>query len=115
MVRLPNGDFTPNYRNSGDGILAAASTTSRPTSRRWISRHSIPEAPPPKAQAFWDIVLHNRPPQEAELADSIDLVKYKGAIPNRDVVTTATGSLAEWLRKTDRHPSANQRNEPQYH
>jgi hypothetical protein len=42
MVRLPNGDFTPDYRNSGDGTLAVASTTSRPTSRRWISQRSIP-------------------------------------------------------------------------
>jgi hypothetical protein len=56
-----------------------------------------PKAPPPKTQAFWDIVMHNQPPEDAELADAIDLLKHKDAITISDVATTATGSLAEWL------------------
>jgi hypothetical protein len=50
------------------------------------------EGPPQKTQAFWDIALHNRPPEEAELADLIDLLKHKTPSPSCDVATTATGS-----------------------
>jgi hypothetical protein len=95
MVRLPNEDFTA---YPGDGINNVAA---------YLATLDIsgfdPKAPPPNRQAFWDIVPHNRPPEEAELADSIDLLKYKAAITIADVVTTATGSLAEGLndRKTD--------------
>jgi hypothetical protein len=52
--------------------------------RRGLPRHAgylgfDHKAPPPSTQAFWDIVPHNRPPEEAELADSIDLLTYKAA------------------------------------
>jgi hypothetical protein len=47
-----------------------------------------PKAPP--AQAFWDIVMHNQPPEDAELADAIDLLKYKDAITINHVLTIAT-------------------------
>jgi hypothetical protein len=50
------------------------------------------EGPPQKTQAFWDIALHNRPLEEAELADLIDLLKHKTPSPSCDVATTATGS-----------------------
>lgn len=41
--------------------------------------------------------MRNQPPEDAELADAIDLLKYKDAITVTDVLTTATGCLAEWL------------------
>jgi hypothetical protein len=63
-----------------------------------------PKAPPPQTQAFWDIVGANRVPEDAELADQLDLLN------NPDVVTIARiidstrnqwGTLSEfgeWLK-----------------
>jgi hypothetical protein len=63
-----------------------------------------PKAPPPQTQAFWDMVSANRVPEDAELADQLDL------LDNPDVVTiariinstrTALGVLSEfgdWLK-----------------
>jgi len=42
-----------------------------------------PKAPPPQTQAFWDMVSANRVPEDAELADQLDL------LGNPDVVTIA--------------------------
>jgi hypothetical protein len=42
-----------------------------------------PKAPPPQTQAFWDMVSANRVPEDAELADQLDLLN------NPDVVTIA--------------------------
>jgi hypothetical protein len=42
-----------------------------------------PKAPPPQTQAFWDMVSANRVPEDAELADQLDL------LDNPDVVTIA--------------------------
>jgi hypothetical protein len=95
---LTKEEFTPAYWNSlwdwyandGIGDVAAYLATLD------ISAFD-PNAPPPKTQAFWDIVMHNQPPEDAELADAIDLVRYKDAVTIGDVPTTATCSLAEWL------------------
>jgi hypothetical protein len=38
-----------------------------------------PKAPPPKTQAFWDVVDANRAPEDAELADVIDALALKDA------------------------------------
>jgi hypothetical protein len=78
------------YANGGLGDVAAYLAT------RDISTFD-PKAPPPKTQAFWDIVMHNQPPEDAELADAIDLLKHKDAITISDVATTAAGSFAEWI------------------
>jgi hypothetical protein len=56
-----------------------------------------PKAPPPKTQAFWDIVMHNQPPEDAEMADAIDLLKSNKTITIDDVRTAAIGSFGEWL------------------
>jgi hypothetical protein len=63
-----------------------------------------PKAPPPQTHAFWDMVSANRVPEDAELADQLDLLN------NPDVVTIARiinstrdcyGNLSEfgeWLK-----------------
>ena len=61
------------------------------------------EAPPPKTQAWWDIIDANRAPEDAELADILD------ALGNPDAVTLehkakATGDFYDWLG--DRRNSA---------
>jgi hypothetical protein len=67
-----------------------------------------PKAPPPKTAAFWDIVLANAAPEDAELMDVIDaLGKPDPSDPNHvdapdivtkeELLTIANGSLAEWL------------------
>ena len=55
-----------------------------------------PKAPPPKTQAWWDIIDANRAPEDAELADILD------ALGNPDAVTLehkakATGDFYDWL------------------
>ena len=60
-----------------------------------------PKAPPPKTQAFWDIVDANRAPEDAELADVIDALAMKDQdgkpIPGSPVAFT----LAAVLRKAE--------------
>jgi len=55
------------------------------------------KAPPPKTEAFWDIISANQAPEDAELADALDRL-------NRPVATTITiiaahsePAFAEWL------------------
>jgi hypothetical protein len=69
-----------------------------------------PKAPPPKTQAFWEIVNANRAPEDAELADVLDNFGRKrpdGVLELPDIitvdqVTTRASSIqpafAEWLR-----------------
>lgn len=67
-----------------------------------------PKAPPPKTAAFWDIVDANRAPEDAELADALDLLsdarQRRGepalvpAITLEDIAIYATDSFGEWLK-----------------
>ena len=85
-------DFTPEYwkalwgcyANGGLRDVAAYLATLD------ISKFD-PKAPPPKTQAFWDIVMHNQPPEDAEMADAIDALKHNDAItiPSPSGLTTA--------------------------
>lgn len=60
-----------------------------------------PKAPPPKTNAFWDIVDSNQAPENAELADLFDRMKNPNAITLamiRDATSTTNESLGDWLR-----------------
>jgi Family of unknown function (DUF5906) len=59
-----------------------------------------PKSPPPKTPAFWDIVDANRSPEDAELADIIDLLQRPAAITIATLTAAATGSFEGWI--TDR-------------
>jgi hypothetical protein len=71
-----------------------------------------PKAPPPKTEAFWQIVNANRAPEDSELADVLDALgkadpRNKDDIIRPDVVTldevasrasVLQSTFAEWLR-----------------
>jgi hypothetical protein len=57
-----------------------------------------PKAPPPKTQAFWDIVDASRAPEDAELADVLDKLKNPPAVTLAAAQTAADGSFGEWLQ-----------------
>jgi len=56
-----------------------------------------PKAPPPKTQAFWDIVDANRSPIDGELADVLDDLGNPTAVTLEQVVTKAKRKFADWL------------------
>ncbi len=60
-----------------------------------------PKAPPPKTQAFWEIVNASRAPEDAELADVLDELKHPDVVTLDQVASTAAlihPSFADWLR-----------------
>jgi hypothetical protein len=56
-----------------------------------------PKAPPPKTDAFWEIVETNRTPENSELADAIDTLGKPNAVTLSMIKANATGSFSEWL------------------
>jgi hypothetical protein len=56
------------------------------------------KAPPPKTQAFWEIVDASRAPEDAELTDAIDLLGAPPALTLSQIIPHAEGDFAKWLR-----------------
>jgi hypothetical protein len=56
------------------------------------------KAPPPKTEAFWDIVASNRAPEDAELSDAIDKLGSPTATTIASVAGVADSSFQDWLR-----------------
>jgi len=54
-----------------------------------------PKAPPPKTDAFWEIVNSNRTPEDSELADAIDRLENPKAIT---IIQIADGAKDEELK-----------------
>ena len=57
-----------------------------------------PKAPPPKTNAFWDIVGANRSHEDAEIADVIDDLGNPSAITIDRIAGAADNELAGWIR-----------------
>ncbi|MBT8402095.1 MAG: hypothetical protein KJO98_16585 [Rhodothermia bacterium] len=65
-----------------------------------------PKAPPPKTQAFWEIVDSNRAPEDAELADALDTIASEAGRDELPAVVTLTmlskastsSDFSEWLK-----------------
>jgi hypothetical protein len=57
-----------------------------------------PKAPPPKTEAFWDIVDASRAPEDAELADVLDKLGNPQATTLDELAERSGGAFAEWLR-----------------
>ncbi|MBS0416691.1 MAG: hypothetical protein JSR66_03185 [Proteobacteria bacterium] len=57
-----------------------------------------PKAPPPKTAAFWDIVDANRAPEDAEMADALESLKYPLAVTLIDLTIHASDPFREWLK-----------------
>ena len=52
--------------------------------------------------AFLEIVGVNRPPEDAELADAIDLLGKPNALTIKQIIAAASGALAEWMSRSRR-------------
>jgi hypothetical protein len=56
------------------------------------------KAPPPKTQAFWEIVDASRAPEDAELTDAIDHLGSPPALTLSQIIVHAEGDFGKWLR-----------------
>ena len=56
-----------------------------------------PKAPPLKTPAFWAIVQSNRPAEESEIMDALDMLNNPEAITLACLMTGATGDLSAFL------------------
>jgi hypothetical protein len=57
-----------------------------------------PKAPPPKTEAFWAIVDANRSPDDAGLADALDLLRRPAVVTIDAIASVAEPDTAIWLR-----------------
>jgi hypothetical protein len=57
------------------------------------------KAPPPKTDAFWEIVNSSRAPENAELADAVELLGNPDILTISEVISRASESFAEWLNE----------------
>jgi hypothetical protein len=60
---------------------------------RWDAK-----APPPKTQAFWEIVDASRAPEDAEMADALDKLGKPNAVTLDWIMRNADVGFQEWLR-----------------
>lgn len=58
-----------------------------------------PNAPPPKTEAFWDIVAANRPTEAAEFADVLDLMGWPDALCMSMLLVRAPDAFRDWLKE----------------
>ena len=79
------------YRDGGDRHVAALLA-------EYDLANFDPKAPPPKTEAFWEIVDASRAPEDAELLDVIDIMGWPAALTLAQIAGRATGGFAEWLR-----------------
>jgi hypothetical protein len=79
------------YRNGGTEHVAACLTALD------LSDFD-PKNPPPKTSAFWEIVDASRAPEDAELADAIEMLGSPNALTIEQIARHAEGPFAEWLR-----------------
>jgi Family of unknown function (DUF5906) len=56
-----------------------------------------PKSPPPKTAAFWEIVNSNRSPDDAELADLLDLLSNPKAVTLPMLLARASEDVSHWL------------------
>lgn len=56
-----------------------------------------PKAPPPKTDAFWDIVTANSAPESAELTDALEKLGWPPAVTLTDVRAGSDLAFTEWL------------------
>jgi hypothetical protein len=58
-----------------------------------------PKAPPPKTAAFWAIVEAGDAPEDAELADALDVLEQPKAVTLDDIIEAATEDFKGWLKE----------------
>ena len=92
---LEQTDFTPNYWRKLYGWYANGGN-------EYVTHYLMnldltgfdPKAPPPKTQAFWEIVNANRPSEDAELDDILDALGSDLGRPNIVTVAEVTNKAA---------------------
>lgn len=57
-----------------------------------------PKAPPPKTQAFWEMVDSSRAPEDAEMADALDALGKPDAVTLGNILTRAAPGFCDWLQ-----------------
>jgi uncharacterized protein DUF5906 len=95
---LTQADFTESYWKElwnwydagGDRHVAACLATRDLT-------NFDPKAPPPKTDAFWQIVETNRAPENSDLADALDELGNPDAVTLGRIRMIATGDLLVWI------------------
>jgi len=56
------------------------------------------KSPPPKTEAFWDIVSANQSPEDSELADALDALGSPRATTIATIALNCQETFSEWLR-----------------
>lgn len=96
---LTKDDFTADYwkrlwdwySQGGIGHVAA-----------YLAQHDLtgfqPKGPPPKTEAFWDIVASNSAPEDDELSGALDKLGSLNAVTLGMIATAAESPFGDWLR-----------------
>ncbi|WP_338832323.1 primase-helicase family protein [Bradyrhizobium sp. 27S5] len=91
-------DFRPDYWPAiyrwfeGGGRDAVAHYLAKLDLSAWDAK-----APPPKTQAFWEIVDASRAPEDAEMADVLDKLGRPHAVTLEQIITKAPTEFRQWL------------------
>jgi hypothetical protein len=99
---LEKGDFEAGYWNHlwqwyGDGGIGHVATYLASLDLAGFD----PKAPPSKTEAFWHIVNTARAPEESELADILDCLRWPAAVTLGELITKARDNhydIADWLQ-----------------
>jgi hypothetical protein len=96
---LSKEDFTPTYWNDLWGWYAHGGNHHVAAYLAGLDLSTFdPKAPPPKTAAFWAIVDANQAPEDAELADVLDLMGNPDAITVDRIAAMATGEIQFWIK-----------------
>jgi hypothetical protein len=98
--RLRKEDFTPEY---WDQLWAWYESGGRKHVAAYLAEFDLsefnPKAPPPKTEAFWDIVHIGGAPEDRELADVIEQLCNPDAFILPDLIAEAPAMTAAWLQE----------------
>lgn len=91
-------DFSANYWNDLYGWYRQGGTEHVGAYLRCLDLGDFDaKAPPPKTDAFWDIVGANRTPEEAELSDALEKLGWPDAVTISRVASYAVDEFREFL------------------
>jgi hypothetical protein len=104
---LTKGDFTEDYwtdlynwYDDGGNKHVTAYLLSGADLNGWD-----PKAPPPKTQAFWEIVDLGRGPEVGAMLDALDALNNPEAVALAEIVSKAEPELAQWLSEPKNRPT----------
>ena len=95
---LTKEDFDPAY---WDGIYSWYDRGGIENVAAYLAEFNLsdfnPKAPPEKTPAFWEIVDASRSPEDAELADVLDILRTPEAVTIQQLIRAAHEPFKEWL------------------